>query len=133
MWEKHGESLLLFAATYLGSEYVVHTVSLNHPDNRVEMRACDYAAYVVQAMSGEDFGARPYKRSDEVVEKARAWVRDNMGHEEDGKAVLRAPEPLATDRMRRVTNSGSHNPRVQSDAAVEDADDADAQEENSVE
>jgi len=69
MWARHRGNLAFYAALYLSSDYVVHTVSLNHPDNKTDMRACDYAAYVIQAVSGTDLGAGPFVRSDAVVEK----------------------------------------------------------------
>jgi hypothetical protein len=77
----------------------VRPVWLSSPDNKIEMRVCDYAAYIVQKISGTSFGASPYTRSDEVVSKARTWVRENMEHEENGKTILSLPEAL-TRNMR---------------------------------
>lgn len=77
MWVKHRTVLASYASLY-SSDYVVEVVSVNHPGNKVRMRACDYAAYIIQEVAGVDFGARVWKSSDEAVEKAFAWYNDNL-------------------------------------------------------
>jgi hypothetical protein len=94
MWAKHRGGILLFSASYLDSSYVVQTISINHPDTRVEMRTCDYAAYLVQAMSGAAFGSAPNVRSDAAVDAARAWVRANMERQEGGHTILWVPDSI---------------------------------------
>jgi len=100
--------VLPFAATYLEDEQTARTFLINSPDNRVEMRACDFAAYIVQVLSGVDFGfplthqaghprdveVCPAYRSDKAVRKARAWVEKNMVMWEAGKKIFIMPSAL---------------------------------------
>ena len=69
----HREVALL-VAPYLDDHAVVRVVALNSPENRVEMRACDYAAHIIRVIAGEDVGESYSRQSDEDISKAREWV-----------------------------------------------------------
>ena len=84
--------VILVAALHLSDKKVYRVFLVNGPNNRVEMRTCDYAAYILQIISGIKFGAGPVRSSDEAVEKAKAWVEENVIHIENGKTVYLIPQ-----------------------------------------
>ena len=77
--------ILPYVAAHLHDTNRARTLAINSPDNTVEMRVCDYSAYIIQLIAGVDFGVGEHRRSDEAVAKARAWVKRNSAATERGR------------------------------------------------
>ena len=68
-----------FVAEFLDDGAVVRTLVLNSPDNQVQMRACDYAAYIIRTIAGEDTGSSTRRQNDQEIAKAKAWDSGDSG------------------------------------------------------
>ena len=78
--EKYPE-LIPYAAYYLNDEsYVVSVIAATeNAAPEYKFRDCDYACYILQMVTKNDFGAKEWHVSNDAVEKAREWVRANPG------------------------------------------------------
>ena len=70
-----------FAAHYLNDEtYVFHLISWSSKGKKEQdYRVCDIACFILQTVTGEDFGASQTLVPPVAVEKARAWARTHAG------------------------------------------------------